>query len=397
MSNQFFLIVAAGGVGRRMEEAKAKQYLKLENGMSVLDQGLDTLLNIKQIKGCVVAIASKDVEFKHSLFAEDKKLLGTAIGGKERIHSVISALNVLRPFVKKYDWVLVHDAARPCVDAADVIKLIETLEGHDIGGLLATPVVDTLKKAKDRVVESTLDRNQLWQAQTPQMYRFGVLCHALKYVVENNLTATDEASCIEHLGLESILVPASRSNLKITTTNDLALANTYLRTMIKTGLGQDSHAFMDKENKNKKPLILGGVVFKCAQGLKGNSDADVILHSITNAVSSITGVVILGDKADQLCQQGVSDSAEYLKLALKSLAGWRIVHIAIAIECLIPKIAPKMNELKLSVANLVGVSIESIGITATTGEGLTAFGKGEGIQVLSIITVSKKSYNENFA
>ncbi|RUM77157.1 MAG: 2-C-methyl-D-erythritol 2,4-cyclodiphosphate synthase [Candidatus Thioglobus sp.] len=155
---------------------------------------------------------------------------------------------------------------------------------------------------------------------------------------------------------------------------------------IKTGLGQDSHAF---DVTNSKLLILGGIEFDHPQGLRGNSDADVILHSLTNAVSSITGENILGAKADTLCQQGITDSTEYLKLALNDLDDWHIEHIAISIECLVPKISPKIEELKANIAKLMNTQTNNIGITATTGEGLTAFGRGEGIQVLSIITVSK--------
>ncbi len=158
--------------------------------------------------------------------------------------------------------------------------------------------------------------------------------------------------------------------------------------MIKTGIGQDSHAF---DTDNSKPLVLGGVTFDHPQGLKGNSDADVVLHSLTNAISSVTGKNIIGVKADELCQQGVTDSAEYLKLALLDLAdlgAWKIVHIAIAIECLVPKISPNMAALKSSIANLTNINTQDIGITATTGEGLTAFGRGEGIQVFTIITVA---------
>jgi len=154
----------------------------------------------------------------------------------------------------------------------------------------------------------------------------------------------------------------------------------------KTGLGQDSHAF---DTTQSKPLILAGVEFNHPQGLRGNSDADVILHSLTSAISSITGKNILGARADELCQQGITDSAEYLKLALNDLNDWHIEHIAISIECLVPKISPKIEALKSKLARLMNTQIDNIGITATTGEGLTAFGRGEGIQVLSIITVSK--------
>lgn len=155
---------------------------------------------------------------------------------------------------------------------------------------------------------------------------------------------------------------------------------------IKTGLGQDSHAF---ESETSKALILGGVRIDHPHGLQGNSDADVILHSLTNAISSITGNNILGTKADNLCQKGITDSAEYLKLALNDLQDWEINHVAISIECLVPKISPNIDAIKHNLASLLNTSVDNIGITATTGEGLTAFGRGEGIQVLTLITVAK--------
>lgn len=152
---------------------------------------------------------------------------------------------------------------------------------------------------------------------------------------------------------------------------------------IKTGLGQDSHAFEDSD----KALILGGVSFDHAQGLRGNSDADVVLHALTNAISSISGRNILGKVADDLCQSGVTDSREYLKLALADLHPGRIEHVAISIECLIPKISPQVDAMKASIAQLLSIQPSDVGITATTGEGLTAFGQGKGIQALAIITV----------
>jgi len=227
-TDQHFLIVPASGVGSRMKSNTPKQYLKLNNGLSVLDQTLKTLLDIDQIKGCVVAIAKNDTQFEQSKFSNHSKLLATAIGGKERFHSVVSALNALKPFVKGNDWVLVHDAARPCVKDSDVINLINQLKDHPTGGLLATRVIDTIKQGVNTQVQKTLDRSNLWQAQTPQMYRFGVLSRALDNIIQNDLSITDEASSIEALGLESILVEASKNNLKITTPEDLDLANFYL-------------------------------------------------------------------------------------------------------------------------------------------------------------------------
>jgi len=154
----------------------------------------------------------------------------------------------------------------------------------------------------------------------------------------------------------------------------------------KTGIGQDSHAF---EEAPGKPLVLAGIKLDHPMGLKGNSDADVVLHSITNAVSSITGNNILGSVADQLCREGDTDSSNFLKLALDDLGDWRISHIAIAIECLKPKISPQIDSMKKSIAKLCHINKTDVGITATTGEGLTAFGKGEGIQAITIVTVNK--------
>lgn len=139
-----------------------------------------------------------------------------------------------------------------------------------------------------------------------------------------------------------------------------------------TGIGQDSH----KINKEKdKPLIIGGVEFDCDFSLSANSDGDVLLHALTNAISSITGVNILGKIADEMCKSGITDSKEYVKEALKYMNdNTKILHVAISIEGLIPKFAPKIDEMKKQISSLLNLGEESIGITATTGEGLTEFG-----------------------
>jgi len=152
---------------------------------------------------------------------------------------------------------------------------------------------------------------------------------------------------------------------------------------MKCAIGQDSHRF-DLENINKK-LILGGIVFEGYPGLLGNSDADVVLHAITNAISGITCKNILGEVADKLCKEGITDSEEYLKEALKYLSE-KIVHLSISIECKTPKITPKIEEMRKNIARILEIEENCVGITATTGEGLTEFGKGNGISVICIIT-----------
>ena len=153
---------------------------------------------------------------------------------------------------------------------------------------------------------------------------------------------------------------------------------------IKTGIGQDSHAF---EKKPGKPLVLAGIKFNHPFGLKGNSD--VIFHSITNAISSITGKNILGLQADQLVSKGIKNSRNFLQIALDDLNAWKICHIAISIECLIPKISPQIELMRENISSICNITSSDIGIIATSGEGLTAFGRGEGIQVITIITVNK--------
>ena len=152
---------------------------------------------------------------------------------------------------------------------------------------------------------------------------------------------------------------------------------------MRAAIGQDSHRF---EKEYGKPLILGGVVFPEEQGLSANSDGDVVLHAITNAISGITCRNILGVVADEMCRSGITNSAEYLREALKSLEG-RISHLSVSIECMHPKISPMIPTMRESIAGLLDIQPQQVGITATSGEGLTDCGRGLGISVLCILTV----------
>ena len=157
--------------------------------------------------------------------------------------------------------------------------------------------------------------------------------------------------------------------------------------IVKVGHGNDSHRFSENADR---PLILGGVSFDEGLSLEGNSDADVILHAITDAISSVTGVTIIGKVADELCQKGVYDSKVYLAKALENIGDFTISHVSITIECQKPKIDPLVLDIKRSLADLLNISIKDIGITATSGEGLTEFGKGYGIFTTAIITFISK-------
>ena len=152
---------------------------------------------------------------------------------------------------------------------------------------------------------------------------------------------------------------------------------------MKVAIGQDSHIL---KYDDKKPLILGGIDFEENYSLEGNSDADVVLHAVTNAISGITCKNIIGKVADEMCKNGITDSEEYLKEALKYLEN-SILHLSISIECKIPKITPKIDEMRKNIARILDINENCVGITATTGEGLTEFGKGNGISVFACITV----------
>ena len=223
-----FLIIPASGSGSRMKTSMPKQYLRLENGLSILDQSLKTLLKMDDILGCVVAIPQDDEYFHTSAYQKHGKMLAITEGGQERFHSVLNALNTLSEFANEDDWVLVHDAVRPCIKASDVQSLVNELRGGEDGGILATPVVDTLKYVDNSEVRQTVDRKGLFQAQTPQMFKFGVLVKALENVISNNSHITDEAEAVAQIGGKVKIIIGSKNNIKITVTDDLKLANYYI-------------------------------------------------------------------------------------------------------------------------------------------------------------------------
>lgn len=155
--------------------------------------------------------------------------------------------------------------------------------------------------------------------------------------------------------------------------------------IIRTGIGQDSHRFLNEDAV--KPCVLGGLIFKDVPGFQANSDGDVIFHALCNAISSLTGETILGKKADEILEkEGITDSSVYLAEAVKTLGNQQITHVAITIEALRPKFLKRISELRANVASALHIDLSQVGITATTGEGLTDFGLGLGVQCLCIIT-----------
>lgn len=202
---------------------RPKQYVELA-GRTLLEWAIAPLLAQEAIERVVVALAAHDPYWSENSLAREPRV-STTIGGAERADSVRAALSALARDAHADDWVLVHDAARPCLSAHDVAQLIDALANDDVGGLLATPVVDTLKRADDQgFVAETVSRTGLWRALTPQMFRYGVLDRALNAAVERGATVTDEAQAVELLGLRAKLVEGDADNLKITMPPDLERA-----------------------------------------------------------------------------------------------------------------------------------------------------------------------------
>ena len=227
--DKYFLVVPASGIGQRMNSTIPKQYIILENGLTILDQCLNTILSNDLISGFIVALDKKDSYFNSSNFAKDPKLISIATGGKERFNSVLNALNALDQNAKPNDWVLVHDAARPCIRKEDINKLIEEVADDKVGGILANRIVDTVKQINNGGLVSTIDRQKLYIAQTPQMFRYAILKDSIEKAIKSNMHITDESEALESLNYSIRIVEGSSSNIKITTQEDIHLANYFLK------------------------------------------------------------------------------------------------------------------------------------------------------------------------
>ena len=206
-----------------------KQYLPLAD-KTVLEHTLDTLLSCRQFAGVVLVLSEGDGYWESIQGRYLDQSLETTIGGTERCHSVLNGLKQLAGRAGEDDWVLVHDAARPCVRLSDIETLISTLSSSTDGGLLGVPVADTMKRAdSEQRITATVDREGLWHAYTPQMFRVGQLRAALQHAIDNDLLVTDEASAMEHAGYQPRMVQGQRDNIKITVPADLELAAWYLQ------------------------------------------------------------------------------------------------------------------------------------------------------------------------
>lgn len=226
--HKYWIIVPAAGLGKRMGASVAKQYLRI-NKKTILELTLDRLSLLEHIEKIILVLHPEDSSWKF-LNTSGYQNVVTVDGGEERHHSVLNGLNYLREEADTDDWVLVHDAVRPCVAVSDIHSLMTNLPEDASGGLLACPVKETVKRGggSDEVL-ATVDRSRLWLAATPQMFRFGVLCQALEAALEQGINVTDEASAVEALGHKVQLIQGRPDNIKITEPEDLNLVEFLLK------------------------------------------------------------------------------------------------------------------------------------------------------------------------
>lgn len=227
-SPRFWPILPAAGVGSRMQADRPKQYLPLQ-GRLLIDHTLQVMLSYPRFAQLVLVLSPADPYWPSSDYAGDPRIIRAA-GGAERCHSVLNGLAALDGLAAADDWVVVHDVARPCLQHSDLDKLLNSLT--DPGAILASPVRDTMKRGRVEngqiVIDHTVERDQLWHALTPQVFRYAQLQQALQTCLAQGLTVTDEASALEQLGLAPQLVAGRADNIKVTRPDDLALASLFL-------------------------------------------------------------------------------------------------------------------------------------------------------------------------
>jgi 2-C-methyl-D-erythritol 4-phosphate cytidylyltransferase/2-C-methyl-D-erythritol 2,4-cyclodiphosphate synthase len=386
------LIVAAGR-GHRLGAPLPKQYLGL-SGIPVLRHVVELFVRHPAIGLVQVVIAEADLPL-YDAAVSGLALPPPVTGGATRQRSVLNGLEALAG--RGIDLVAIHDAARPLVDAETITRTLDAAgrDGVD-GALAAVPLADTLKRADgETMVMATVSRQQLWRAQTPQVFRFERILAAHRAVAalgDDDTTAlTDDSAVAEAAGCRVALVESAERNFKITTNADLARAERELTLPMetRTGTGFDVHAFGPGNS-----VTLCGVSVPHTHGLAGHSDADVALHALTDALLGTIGAGDIGahfPPSDPRWRGAPSDQFLRHAAGLLSARGGRVVNVDVTIICERPKVGPHREHMRARVADILGVTIDRVAVKATTTEKLGFTGRGEGIAAQAIATVAVPS------
>jgi 2-C-methyl-D-erythritol 2,4-cyclodiphosphate synthase/2-C-methyl-D-erythritol 4-phosphate cytidylyltransferase len=366
----------------------------------VLEWTLGALLAEPRVQGIVVVLAAGDAHWPAVADALNSNKLMTASGGVHRQDSVLSGLEFLDRHASPDDWVLVHDAARPCLSREDLRDLLDALtqDVHCDGALLAAPIVDTVKRQRDEgravhaVAVETVDRRGLWRALTPQAFRFAQLRAALQAAARDGITVTDEAQALERLGVRATLVPGSPFNIKVTRAADLTLAaeilsmkqsSTAANQRMRIGSGVDVHTFGPGDH-----VMLAGVRIPYAQGVVAHSDGDVIIHALCDALLGAMGDGDIGQHfPDTDARYRGADSRVFLRAvaARMQAARLKLINADVTVLAEAPRVNPHRGAMAAILAEDLGVDAGLINIKATTTEKLGFIGRKEGLAAMATV------------
>lgn len=380
MTGTTALIVAAGR-GQRAGRGLPKQYRTLA-GLAVLRRACLAFLGHPRVGSVRVVINPTDRAHYDTAVA-GLHLPEPVAGGESRQESCLRGLEALANGTAP-DSVLIHDAARPFVDAATIGRVIDALD-RSPAVIAGVPVTDTLKRVESGGrVATTVERAGLWRAQTPQGFKFGSILRAHRAAAGRALT--DDAAVAEASGLAVVMVEGSESNMKLTSEDDFRRAERMLSGCdIRVGTGFDVHRFGPGSR-----VMLCGIAIPHDRGLQGHSDADAGLHALTDA---ILGAVAGGDIGSHFPpsdpQWRGADSAEFLRKAVSLVTGrgGEIRHLDVTLICETPKVGPHRGAMRERIAEVAGVPAERVSVKATTTEGLGFTGRGEGIAAQAIATI----------
>lgn len=371
------IIIVGAGKGERFGQPKLLVPLA---GKTLLQWNLETISELHFDHETIVVVPPQQVENIQSVVPEDVQVVA---GGSERLLSVQNGLDHCSG-----DIVMIHNVANPLASRKDYQSLYQTLVNEDCAAFVGQPVVDTLRRVGEGDSQ-TLNREHLWRVQTPQAFRKQSLQDQL--AVQTETTVTDEVSLMEKAGISVKALNTSSFNQKVTFPEDLEMLEQVLGNEVLIGIGQDSHRF-----DTNGTMTLGGVKIEGVPKLKGNSDGDVILHALYNAVSSALGGRSIGPLADPMAEEGTIESDKYLHVVLQQAQeqGYGPYNVSISLEGSQPKIEPLVDQLKENLSQLLRIDPSRIGITATTGEDLSSFGRGEGIHCTCVVSLSS-SYSHH--
>ena len=371
-------VIPAAGIGHRFGEKKPKQYAQF-NALSVIENTVNELLKSKLIDKLIIVISEGDSYIKNQNFYKNKTIQFIN-GGSSRAESVNNALN--HECANGYDYVLVHDAARPNFSYTIISKLLENLmESKSSGSFPHIPISDSLRSKE----LGTVDKNEYFLAQTPQVCSFHDLKQSLQLCISDGVNVPDESFALEYSGFNVSRILGSRSNIKITYKDDLKLLSKF---NTRTGTGFDVHRYQEGNG-----ITLGGFKVPCEYSIIAHSDGDVLLHSIAD---SILGASALGDIGIFFSDQDINnkglDSKKIIEFCLNKIEsiGMEIYNIDSTIICEQPKINPFRDNILKSLSQILGIPESKIGLKATTAEKLGIIGKNKAISVQSLVNLKDK-------